>query len=352
MHVRDGANSLRGCEMRFARNRSLVAVAILSFSAAISASANEWVEYEAKQGPGAGKHIVLVSGDEEYRSEEALPMLAKILAVRHGFRCTVLFSINPADGTIDPTNQTNIPGFEKVADADLVVIGLRFRELPDDDMKHFVHHIEAGKPLLALRTSTHAFNYERNRDSPYAKYGWRSRDWPGGFGQQVLGETWVNHHGDHGKESSRGLINGQYADHPVLRGVRDIWGPTDVYGVKHLPADAKVLVFGQVLRGMSPTDAPNLDKSIMPMVWQREYSTSSGNTTNVLCSTIGAATDLESEGLRRLLVNYCYWALGLADDIPMAADPADVRYVGEYAPTEFGFDKWKRGMKPSDYALD
>jgi type 1 glutamine amidotransferase len=323
-------------------------IVVLNISLTKSVSATEWVEYEGKAGPGTGKHIVLVSGDEEYRSEEALPMLGKILAVRHGFRCTVLFSINPETGTIDPTNQTNIPGFEKVADADLVIILMRFRELPDEQMKHFVDYVNAGKPLLALRTSTHAFNYERNRNSPYAKYGWQSREWQGGFGQHVLGETWVNHHGDHGKESARGLVNGVYEDHPVLRGVKDIWGPTDVYGVKHLPPDAKVLLFGQVLQGMSPTDPPNYEKSIMPMIWQRHYKTETGNTANILCSTIGAATDLESEDLRRLLVNFCYWSLDLEDQLP---EEADVQCVGEYDPTDFGFDRWKRGVKPADHAV-
>src|SRR5688572_33123467 len=111
--------------------------------------AKDWVEYQGK-----GKHIVLLAGDEEYRSEEALPMLGKILAIRHGFSCTVLFPINPADGTIDPNNQTNITGLEKLKDADMCVLFLRFRELPDDQMKHFVDFLNAGKSLLAIRTST------------------------------------------------------------------------------------------------------------------------------------------------------------------------------------------------------
>src|SRR5688572_1329973 len=123
--------------------------------------AKDWVEYQGK-----GKHIVLLSGDEEYRSEEALPMLGKILAVRHGYKCTVLFPINPADGTIDPNNQTNIPGFDKVKEADRVVLFFRFRELPDDQMKHFVDYVNARPPILAIRTSTQAFNYKRNKNSP------------------------------------------------------------------------------------------------------------------------------------------------------------------------------------------
>src|SRR5438309_11052475 len=104
-----------------------IAVLVVLFVAA--ADAADWVVYNGGDGPGKGKRIVLLSGDEEYRSEEALPMLAKILAVRHGFTCTVLFPIDPADGTIDPVNQTNIPGLEALDSADLCVMGLRFREL-------------------------------------------------------------------------------------------------------------------------------------------------------------------------------------------------------------------------------
>src|SRR6266496_2088494 len=242
--------------------------------------ARDWVVYEGKQGPGLGKHIVFVSGDEEYRSEEGLPMLAKILAVRHGFKCTVLFSINPTNGTIDPNMQTNLPGMAALDSADLCVMLLRFRELPDADMKHFVDYLNRGKPIVALRTSTHAFAYT-HQQSPYARFHWQNNVWPGGFGQQVLGETWVDHHGEHGKESTRGVINPELKAHPILRGVTDIWGPTDVYGVIHLPADAKVLVRGQVLRGMKPTDPPVEGKKndpMMPLVWMREYTGESGKT--------------------------------------------------------------------------
>src|SRR5204863_8255255 len=91
-----------------------------------------FVVYEGKTGPGKGKHIVLVSGDEEYRSEEGLPQLAKILAKHHGFKCTVLFAINPATGTINPNVNSNIPGLENLQTADLMIIATRFRDLPDE----------------------------------------------------------------------------------------------------------------------------------------------------------------------------------------------------------------------------
>lgn len=329
--------------------RGFVALWVLTTSGLLSAA--DWVVYSGKQGPGSGKHIVLLSGDEEYRSEEGLPMLAKILAERHGFKCTVLFSINPTDGTIDPTVTTNIPGIEALANADMVVMLLRFRELPDEKMKYFDDYLKAGKPIMGLRTSTHAWSYNKNKQSPFSKYHWQSKEWPGGFGQQVLGDTWISHHGNHGKESTRGIINEKLKDHPVLRGVTDIWGPSDVYGIAHLPANAQVLVYGQVLAGMDPADQPVTGKKndpMMPLVWLREYTSESGKKSRIFTTTMGASVDLESEGLRRLLVNGCYWAMRMEDKIPPRAN---VNYVGDYLPTFFGFGKHSKGVKPSDHEL-
>jgi hypothetical protein len=228
---------------------------------------------------------------------------------------------------------------------------LRFRELPDRDMQPFVDYLDSGRPILAIRTSTHAFAYSRNKESRYARFDWRSESWPGGFGQQVLGDTWVNHHGDHGKESTRGVINPEFKDHPVLRGVDDLWGPTDVYGLAHLPEDVHVLVHGQVLAGMNPDDPPvegPKNSPLVPIVWWRNYTTESGKTSKVLTSTIGSSVDFENEDLRRLVVNACYWATGLADQLPAEAD---VAYVGEYEPTFFGFGKFKPGVRPRDLRL-
>ena len=309
---------------------------------------NEWVVYEGNEGPGKGKHIVLVSGDEEYRSEEALPMLGKVLATHHGFRCTVLFAINPDTGEIDPEVQTNIPGLHHLESANMMVLFTRFRELPDEQMKYIIDYTNAGKPVMGLRTATHAFNYSRNQDSPYAKYSFNSKDFDGGYGRQVLGETWINHHGHHGKESARGVIDEAAKDHPILKGVSDIWGPSDVYGIKELTGDSQVLVHGQVLVGMKPTDAPKPDTVTMPMAWIKSYTGDTGNTSRVFNTTMGASVDLESEGLRRLLVNGCYWGMEMEYAIP---EKSVVDYVGDYDPLFFGFGTYKKGLKPSDYAL-
>lgn len=324
------------------------------FALVLPIRAQDLLHYSGKSGPGRGKHIVLIAGDEEYRSEEALPMLARILSVRHGFNCTVLFSLDPTDGTINPDHRFSIPGLEVLERADMLVLFTRMRELPDEQMRYFDNYLRSGKPILGIRTATHAFAFDKSRPSSYARWDWRSEEWKGGFGQQVLGATWPRrggHHGEHGKQSTRGVINERLKSHPILRGVGDIWGPTDVYGVFDLPADAQVLVYGQVLEGMSPTDRPlpgPKNDPMMPIVWIRDYKSESGRTSRVICSTIGSAVDFESEGLRRLMVNAVYWGVGLEKRIPARGN---VDYVGEYQPTYFGFKKFKRGVKPSDFKL-
>jgi type 1 glutamine amidotransferase len=308
-----------------------------------------WIVCEGSAGPGKGKHIVLVSGDEEYRSEEALPQLAKILSKHHGFKCTVLFAIDPKDGTINPNVNNNIPGLEQLKTADLMVIATRFRNLPEAQMKHVVDYVESGKPIIGLRTATHAFALGGGK---YAKYSWNNREWSGGFGRQVLGETWINHHGHHGKESTRGVLAKEGKDHPILKGIKDgdIWGPSDVYTVRlPLPDDSKPLVLGQVLEGMRPTDKPLDGKKndpMMPVAWVKTY-TVDRKMGRVFTTTMGASQDLQSEGLRRLIVNACYWAVGLEARIP---EKSKVDIVGTYSPRKFSFGGFQKGIKPSDLA--
>ncbi|MDP2415614.1 ThuA domain-containing protein [Daejeonella sp.] len=330
------------------RRLLVILITLLYTSLSFAQSNPKWVVYQGNEGPGKGKHIVFVSGDEEYRSEEGLPMMAKILAERHGFKCTVLFAVDPKTNNIDPDNQTNIPGLEHLKTADLMVMLLRFRELPDEQMKHIIDYTNSGKPIVALRTSTHAFSYSRNKQNLYAKYSYNSKikGWEGGYGKQVLGETWINHHGVHAKEGTRALINGLVKDHPILRGVKDIWTPTDVYGILGLPNDAQVLIFGQTTMGMTSTSPLSYEKSVMPVAWIRNYSSASGKKAKIFTTTMGSSVDLISEDLRRLLVNACYWATGIEQQI---SAQNNAQLVGEYNPTMFGFGKYQRGLSPSTF---
>lgn len=310
--------------------------------------AKPWIVFEGGDGPGKGKHIVFLIGDEEYRSEDSMPQLAKILAVHQGFKCTVLFAINKKTGEIDPKTLDNIPGLEALKTADLMVMFLRFRELPDEQMKLIIDYTNSGKPIMGLRTSTHAFNYRKLKDSPYAKYSFNSKKFDGGYGRQVFGETWINHYGHHQRESTRGLIVKGMENHPIVKGIDDIWGESDVYGITTLAGDCKPLIMGQVLSGMDPKDKPNPDKKLVPVAWTKTYTGETGNTARVFTTTMGHSFDLNNEGFRRLLVNACYWGMEMEDKIP-AKSKVDI--VGQYDPNKIGMNKHKTGLKPSDHKL-
>jgi hypothetical protein len=341
----------------------------------------EWITCSGKDGPGTGKHIVLVSGDEEYRSEEALPQLARILAERHGFDCTVLFAQDPGHkGLIDPNYRKNIPGVEALHEADLLVLFTRFRALPDDQMQHLERYLLAGKPVLAIRTATHAFEFE---DSTSRWNHWSNsfqeedHPWNGGFGRLVLGEKWHTHHGHHKHQSTRGVIAPGAAGHPVTNGLENgsIWGPTDVYGVRlPLPDDAMPLILGQVINragafdendpffGMKPSDNEiaahnpgsnadyNPNDPMMPIAWTKTYQLPDGAPGKAFTSTIGASVDLANEGVRRLLVNAAYYLLDLK--VP---EKADVRLVGNYQPSAFSFhtdEYWaEKNLRVEDYVI-
>ena len=330
---------------------------VLLLTAALGAAqpvGNGSISYPAAGGEGGGRHVVLIAGDEEYRSEEALPMLAKILSRRHGFRTTVLFSVDP-DGTINPKNARSLSNPTAIDTADAIVLMVRFRAWPDDDMARFDRYLRAGKPLVALRTSTHAFN-DLPKGGPWETWNYNNQ---GGFGKRVLGETWLTHWGRHKVEATRGVIEPGQQDHPVLRGISSLFGDTDVYEA-YPPEDATVLVRGVVLQGLTPDSPPALyrkrrvrDKQeqgvndpAMPVVWTRLHRNEAGTVNRVLTSTMGSATDFEDEGMRRLVVNGVFWGLGL--QVPARAD---VTYVDPYEPSFYGFDGFRKGLRPSDFEL-
>lgn len=309
------------------------------------------IVYDGYDGPGSGKHIVLLAADDEYRSEELIPQLGKILAVHHGFKCTVLFALDPDTGAIDPEAQDNVPGLEVLEDADLMIMFLRFRALPEDQMKHIMNYTNSGKPMMALRTSTHPFQYPPNSDSPYKHLTWTSKDPEGGYGRQVFGETWVAHYGEHQEQSTRGVVAPGMEDHPIVKhcGGLDIWGPSDVYEITTLTGDSEPVVLGQVLAGMSPDDPPAEDKTeLMPIAWTKTYTGTEGKPARVFTTTMGHAHDLKSEGVRCMLVSAAYWSLGMEDEIP---EKPKVDFVGEYDPTEIGFGTHRVGVMPSEHAL-
>jgi len=306
----------------------------------------QWLTYPGGDGPGKGKRIVLISAEQEYRSEQSMPMLAKILSTHHGFDCTVLFGVNER-GEVDPTlpvypekgketefKEHHIPGLEHLASADLVIFFTRLLTLPQPELEQIVKYVDSGKPIIALRTANHGFR----GPLPYKINGKQVR-----WGEDVLGGTFLNHHGRWHADSTRGSFD----KHPILTGVTDIWGDSDVYRTykegTSLPAGCTALVWGQPLMGRKPDDPPNEKLEPLPVAWTKLWQTSGGKTGRVFHSTMGSGVDLKSAGLRRLVINAVYWGIGME---PSISATRSVEVVGEYLPLESGFNYDELGVEP------
>ena len=332
---------------------------VISLCASAALAETGWLQLDGGDGPGQRKNIVLVAGDEEYRTEETMPMLARILSAHHGFDCTVVFSMSEDGAYIDPNNGKSLEGIEALKFADLMIIGTRFRKPDEDTMKYIDEFVQSGKPIIGLRTATHAFNGIKGKYEHYNN-GYKGDKWQGGFGREILGEKWISHHGHHKKQATGGVFVESQKDHPILRGVKasEVWGPSDVYGVRlPLPGDSQPLVLGAVLEGMEVGDKPvdgEKNEPMMPVVWTKTYTSQSGNTGKVVNTTMGSSTDFVEPGLRRIIVNSVFWTLGMESEIN---SNLNVDFVGEFKPTKYGFTPndgkyWKeKNQKPSDWAL-
>ncbi len=290
------------------------------------------------------KHLVLVASDHEYRGEETLPALARILAKHHGFDCTVLFGLDK-NGEIK-AGESNIPGLEALESADGLILFTRFQALPDAQMQFIDAYLKRGGPVMGLRTSTHGFRYGA-QESRYAKYDFRSktRGYENGFGHQVLGQTWVGHYGRNHKQSTRITVIPGQSKHPILTGVQDIH--VQCGGYNAVPQDDwNILTLAQPLMSMDFDGEPDPTKPPMASEWTREYSGENGARGRVFTSLYGASEDILNDGYRRMLINAAYWIVGLEEQI-QPTSPID--FVGKYQPNTFRGGGYARGIKPAAY---
>ena len=330
--------------------RSLFCSIALTLSGGLvhAADSEQWLTYPGGGGPGKGKRIVLIAADQEYRSEQSMPRMAKILSTHHGFDCTVLFAVNDK-GEVDPTmpvypekgkefKQHHIPGLEQLAKADLVIFFARLLTLPMSERELIVKYVDSGKPFLALRTANHGFHAAL----PYKINGKQVR-----WGEEVLGGSFMGHHGRWQADSTRGTIVSEQKEHPILMGVSDIWGNSDVYRTykegTSLPTNCTALVWGQPLMGRKQDDPPNPKLEPLPVAWFKHWQTSEGKNARVFQSTMGSGTDLENPGLRRLIINAAYWGMGMEATI---TPTRSVDLVGAYKPLKSGFNYKEIGVVP------
>ena len=328
----------------------LISVAITLEAVAASPKPDDsknglWLNYSGAKGQGKGRHIILIAADQEYRSEQSMPMLAKVLSKHHGFDCTVLFSVNEK-GEVDPTipapfkdktKRHNIPGLKHLAKADCVIWLSRFMHLPEDQMQHFYDYFDSGKPLIALRTANHGFwgvsQYKKGGKNVSLR--------------EMLGGTFMGHHGGWHREATRGVVVSDNKKHPILVGVGDIWGTSDVYRCHNdknpFPKNCTSLVLGQPLINLKKDAPPNAKKEPLPVAWVKTWTGNKGLESKVFHFTMGSAVDFENEGVRRMTVNAVYWGLGMEKEIK---PNSSVDIIGDYKPLKAGFNYKKLDVKP------
>ena len=265
-------------------------------------------------------HVVFVTGDDEYRSEITMPMIAAILEKAHGFTTSIAYA-RPR-----PQTKDHIEGLDALRTADVMVMFTRFRVLPEDQLQQILRFVESGRPLIGLRTSTHAFQYPEG----HARQALND-----GFGRDVFGQKWITHHGH--RSTTEVAIHEANRDHPILRGVTPFQAASWLYHVAPLHGEATVLLDGTAInsdkiRPPAQHAAPSQESQktaefplTQPVAWTRHYKGA-----RVFFTTLGHPADFANESMRRLLINGIYWALGR--DVP--AGGADATVQGTYEPPE------------------
>lgn len=307
--------------------------------------------FEGSEGLGKGKHIVFIANDHEYRSEETCPLVAKILAKHHGFKCTVLFGVDQ-NGHIK-AGGAPIPNIEVLKEADLLFFYTRFMTLPEEQADALVDYFERGGPTIGLRTSSHCFNGQKGK---WAKLNFNHKgdDYLGGLGEQIYGNTWhkergQDHYGQNHKKGGR-MSPTPDTSHPILTGVTPFHTYSGAYSSRP-PLGSTPLLNVQVLNTFEPSDKLQEGKEIVNAGWARNHYVAPSGTkkeARVVYTSFGASEDLKDESARRFLVNSTLWALGLEDQIE--AD-LKVDFVGGYNPSPYTTGAFYReNVKPSDLA--
>lgn len=253
-----------------------------------------------------GEHVVFVTGDDEYRSEYTMPAMARILATHYGMRTTVCHA--------RPTPQTpdNVEGLEALKTATLAVFYLRWRRLPEAQLKLILDYLDSGKPAAGFRTATHSFKYPA---------GDPREELNDGLPLRVFGAKWTRHHGHLSTTRTE-----KAADHAVLRGVDPAMTlPSWLYTVSPLQGDCTPVLTGHAINPQNGrNDGPQ------PVAWVKTHKGA-----RVFFTTLGHPDDFRNESFRRLAINGLLWAAG--HEVPREGARIDV--PGGFDPPASGVPK-------------
>ena len=224
--------------------------------------------------------VVFLSAESEYGAAETLPEFADLLKRKHGFYCEII------QGSTEKTGaQRNwIAGMETLSNADLVVVFARRRAFHASQIKYLRDYLAAGKPLIGLRTASHAFDTRGNAPTGHV-------DWPK-FDPEVLGG---NYHGHHGAGPTATVTPAAgAASHPILAGVKlPFTSNGSLYEVSPLEKTTTPLLIGTI-----PDNEPE------PVAWTNNYGKS-----RIFYTSLGHPDDFKNPQFCKMLLNAVFWAI-------------------------------------------
>ncbi len=210
--------------------------------------------------------IALISGSLEYKSDESLIGLQKLLEAKYPVECVRMFR----------KTDTDIDGLDKLAECDLAIFYTR-RLKPDDKQLSLIKkYCDSGKPVLGIRTASHGFQ------------NWLEMD------AHVYGGNYKNHNPG-GPKCDVTLAEAQ-KDHPILKGVKAFESSSSLYKNMGHAKDVTILLNGAI------------PKESEPLAWTRERKID-GKTQRIFYTSLGHSDDFAEEFFRRLLVNAIGWCL-------------------------------------------
>lgn len=227
------------------------------------------------------KHLVVVMAEREYESEKTLPEFA-LKEFGKDFKISFVFA--------DSEDRNVLPGVDLVADADVLLLSVRRRNLPKEQLDLFRKHIEAGKPLVGIRTANHPFHQNKS-GPPEGLDEWRD------FDPVVLGGSYHGHHGN--KMTSFARVEASGLGHPILQGVSERQFQTygSLYEVRPLAESTIVLMSGHV-REVNERE---------PVAWTNEGPSAN----RIFYTSLGHPYDFTITNFRTMLRNAVYWAAGV-----------------------------------------
>ena len=248
--------------------------------------------------------VVFISAENEYDASRTLPDFANELELKYGLACRILQGSTEASGP----QCNSIPGLEILPQADLAVLYVRRRALPPEQMKYLRDYIGSGKPIIGLRTASHAFAVPKDK-MPSGLV-----DWPQ-FDPDVLGGNYQGHHGNKSEDGPKTYVRIQpgMESHPILKGVPagEIHVRSWLYKVLPLGSRTTILMTGRV----------DDRKPHEPVAWTNIRSDGG----RVFYTSLGHPDEFKLPWFRRMLINGVFWAMDKPVPAKVHTNKADIK---------------------------